>query len=294
MEEFESVLVKVEQVTVTQEPDTYGNWEVDDGSGACVVGPLGSYTYVPVLDDFIFAMTGVVDFTFGSFKLEPRDDDDINLIGLIIDPMELNFITFENCLDGLEFNISNLSNEDITISNITDSGEFSSGNPWEIEDFSLSLPYVLEAGNDLNFNVIVNLPVNGQLRDIVSDVIAIDSGAGLMEVVLNFHTALNTNADNNLINTASELIGNYPNPFNPLTKISFNVLIESKVLINVYNIKGQKIKTLLDEEKPAGTHQIEWDATDDNNKAVASGLYFYEMRIDEMDYTSVKKMLLLK
>ena len=294
MEEYESVLVNVEEVVVTNEDLGYGNWEIDDNSGPCIVGALGTYTYVPVLDDFIFSITGVVDFTYGSFKLESRDDDDINLIGLIIDPMELNFLTEENCIDGLEFNISNLSNEDIEISQITDSGEFSSGNSWEIEDFSLTFPYLLEAGNSLTFNVIIDLPVIRQLREIVSDIIEIDSDAGLMEVVLNFDTVLNTDADNNMINATSALIGNYPNPFNPLTKISFDILTESKVSINIYNMKGQKVKQLVSEQLSAGQHSVVWDATDDDNKAVSSGIYFYEMWTDESDYTSVKKMLLLK
>jgi Lamin Tail Domain/FlgD Ig-like domain len=294
MEEFESVLVTVEQVIVTEEPDTYGNWEVDDSSGACVVTPLGDYTYVPVLDDFIFSMTGVVDFTFGSFKMCPRNDDDINLVGLIVDPIELNFLIIDDCIDGLEFTIDNLSNEDIEISDITDSGVFSSDNPWYIEDFNLQFPYTLEAGNSITLNVIVSLPVENMNREIVTDEIYIESDVGSKIVTLNFDTNLNTEAGDDLVISAPELIGNYPNPFNPLTKINFNLQLEAEVSITVYNMKGQKIKTLLNELKTAGLHQIEWNGTDDDNKAVSSGLYFYEMKINQMDYTNVKKMMLLK
>lgn len=293
-EEYESVLVKVEEVTVTAEPDVYGNWEVDDGSGPCVVGPLGTYTYEPTLNDFIFAMTGVVDYTYGSFKLNPRDDDDINLVGLIIEPLELNFFTLENCLDGLEFTISNLSNTEIEISSIEDTGMFPiSGNPWEIEDFNLSLPYDLASGEVLTFNVIVLLTTENS-RDIVSDILDIETEVGNFEISLNFDTEINSDAGNNLINAQSELIGNYPNPFNPTTTISYNLAQDSRVLISIYNLKGQKIKTLVNEPQIAGRHDVTWNGVDNENKSVSSGIYFYEMWMKDSDYTSIKKMILLK
>ena len=291
-EEYESVLVQVQNVTVTNEDLGNGEWEIDDSSGPCIVGHLGDYTYIPVLDDFIYGITGVSDYTYGAFKLEPRDDDDINLIGLIIDPMELNFMTIEQCLDGIEFTISNLSNEDITISDITDMGEFSSGNPWEIEDFILQLPYDLAAGNSLTFNVIVGLPLNEPIREIVSDIIEIDSEVGLMEVVLNFDTALNTDAENNLVIAQSELIGNYPNPFNPSTTIRYDLSKAGKVSINIYNLKGQKVRTLVNNIQQASHHSVVWNCKDDNGKPVASGIYFYRLKVG--DFEKSRKMLLLK
>ena len=82
IEDYESVLTKIQDVTVSNEDLGYGNWEVEDQSGTCIIGGLGDYTYIPVLDDFIYSITGVVDYTYGAFKLEPRDDDDIDLIGV--------------------------------------------------------------------------------------------------------------------------------------------------------------------------------------------------------------------
>jgi len=75
-ESYEGVLVKVEDVTVTNDDLGYGEWEINDGSGPCIVDDLGVYTYVPALDDFIYSITGIVDYSFGNFKLEPRNDDD--------------------------------------------------------------------------------------------------------------------------------------------------------------------------------------------------------------------------
>ena len=64
------------------------------------------------------------------------------------------------------------------------------------------------------------------------------------------------------------------------------------VRIEVYNVKGQRIKTLLNENMPAGTYQVTWNGTDDNNRKVASGIYFYKMKSGR--YTSTKKMILMK
>ena len=85
---------------------------------------------------------------------------------------------------------------------------------------------------------------------------------------------------------------NYPNPFNPTTTISFDLAAESNVSIAVYNVKGQKVKQLMNEQLSVGQHSIEWNGKDSNNKAIASGIYFYKLTSD--NDTVMRKMLLLK
>jgi len=100
----------------------------------------------------------------------------------------------------------------------------------------------------------------------------------------------------NTIVPTSEFIGCYPNPFNPQTTAFLNLKNDSKVTLNVYNIKGEMVKTLVDENLISGEHHVIWNGTDNNNKKVSSGIYFFETGIDsdEGDYTSVKKVILLK
>lgn len=88
------------------------------------------------------------------------------------------------------------------------------------------------------------------------------------------------------------LYSNYPNPFNPFTIISFSIPEDTKVNLTVYNIKGQVVKTLLKKQIESGEHRITWDGKDNNNKRVASGIYFY--KISAGKEAKVKKMLLLK
>ena len=76
-EQWESVLVSVSDATVTDEPDSYGQWMVDDGSGDLMVDDLGDYTYEPTLGDTLGEIVGICWYSFDDFKLEPRDDDDL-------------------------------------------------------------------------------------------------------------------------------------------------------------------------------------------------------------------------
>ncbi|MCK4654686.1 MAG: T9SS type A sorting domain-containing protein [Candidatus Cloacimonetes bacterium] len=91
-------------------------------------------------------------------------------------------------------------------------------------------------------------------------------------------------ADVNLIN--------YPNPFNPTTTISYSLKENAKVSLNIYNIKGQKVKTLVNETKPAGEHSAIWNGRDSNGNRVSSGIYFYKLKSNR--YEKIKKMILIK
>lgn len=87
---------------------------------------------------------------------------------------------------------------------------------------------------------------------------------------------------------------NYPNPFNPNTKIAFSLPEAADVSINIYNIKGQKIRALVrDEHFSQGEHILEWNGKDRQNREVSSGIYLYEMKADNVRI-DVRKCLLLK
>jgi len=83
------------------------------------------------------------------------------------------------------------------------------------------------------------------------------------------------------------LYQNYPNPFNPRTNIGFRIADRGFVSIKVYDVLGKEIATLVNEEKPAGNYEVEFDATN-----LTSGIYFYQLKAGNLIET--KKMLLLK
>ncbi|MCF7793804.1 MAG: T9SS type A sorting domain-containing protein [Candidatus Cloacimonetes bacterium] len=88
------------------------------------------------------------------------------------------------------------------------------------------------------------------------------------------------------------LFSTYPNPFNPKTVISFDLATKSNVKIEVYNIKGQLVKTVLNERLTAGNHRVEWNGADQFNKKAASGIYFIKLKT--ADHSQMIKTLLLK
>ena len=97
--------------------------------------------------------------------------------------------------------------------------------------------------------------------------------------------------DNTLL--SPQLYGNYPNPFNPTTTIEFSVPQNSVfVTLEIFNIKGQKIKTLYKGIADEGKHSVTWEGKDTNGKSVSTGIYFYKLKTDKKEIS--RKMLLLK
>jgi len=89
------------------------------------------------------------------------------------------------------------------------------------------------------------------------------------------------------------MLQNFPNPFNPSTSIKYQIPEnDSRVSICVYNVKGQLVKTLIDEKQDAGFHNVIWNGTDSTGNNVSSGVYFYRMESDK--FSEMKKLILLK
>lgn len=141
-------------------------------------------------------------------------------------------------------------------------------------------------------------PFTIQPRDSVEVAFALVAGDDIASVYANAAAAkerydLITDVDENETMPLSfDLYQNYPNPFNPTTSISFSLQDGGKVILDVFNVLGQKVKTLLRGQLPTGEHTIEWDATDDRDKKVASGVYFYRLTSEKRSQT--RKMVLLK
>lgn len=95
-----------------------------------------------------------------------------------------------------------------------------------------------------------------------------------------------------MLPTQFTLSQNYPNPFNPHTTIEYSLPVKSHVVLSIYNILGQKIRTLIDKNQGAGCRAVLWDGKTDRGKDVASGIYFYRLESDQVSIT--KRMLLLK
>jgi len=93
---------------------------------------------------------------------------------------------------------------------------------------------------------------------------------------------------------------NYPNPFNQSTKIEFTLAHSGFVSLNIYDLLGRKVKTLVSENLSSGYKSVLWDGRNDSGEEVASGIYFYRMKVEKLtfgrlgDFCNTKKLLLLK
>jgi len=101
------------------------------------------------------------------------------------------------------------------------------------------------------------------------------------------------NAGENYNSIKSFRISNSPNPFNPVTTIEYFIPSNGIVELSIYNLLGQKVKTLVNESMAKGEHSVVWNGKDDNNSSVASGIYFYRLMSDGKE-EATGKMLLIK
>jgi hypothetical protein len=92
---------------------------------------------------------------------------------------------------------------------------------------------------------------------------------------------------------AYALGNNYPNPFNPATTIKYALPEAGFVKLEVYNVVGQVVRTLVSEQQNAGRYAVQWNASDDSGYSLSSGIYFYRLQAGS-SFLKVNKMLLLK
>lgn len=98
--------------------------------------------------------------------------------------------------------------------------------------------------------------------------------------------------DNSGLPMTFAMAQNYPNPFNPTTEISFSLPTNQYVELDIFNVLGQKVRSLVNQDMAAGEHTVMWDGRNSGGATVSSGVYFY--RIAAGDFTDTKKMMMLK
>ncbi len=138
---------------------------------------------------------------------------------------------------------------------------------------------------------LANIPGTSSDPELLNVVCSYPSESNPISVSTTTATAKTEKSD--LIPEVFALKQNYPNPFNPSTQINFDVPSGSEfVSLNIYNLLGQNVRTLVSEILPAGRYTMEWDAKDMLENPVSSGIYFYELK--SQSFVSRKKMLLIR
>lgn len=149
--------------------------------------------------------------------------------------------------------------------------------------------YSIPAGQNGIFTVSLYLTSTTVLNEFIT-LTSNDASLPSQQIALHIDTVAND--DDNYIPLVTKLEGNYPNPFNPVTTIRFAVKEPGKISINIYNPKGQLVKTLVNDNLKAGNHSAVWNGTDEHGKPVSSGVYLYRMQASGISQT--RKMMLMK
>jgi hypothetical protein len=180
------------------------------------------------------------------------------------------------------------------IGQVVPTDEMPSVATWRVDDFDLmparpspgdwsgfvkDQPLVMTTGDIIEFGFVVDSPADpGMVRDYIIRAVGRYEPSSL--------------SVESQLPGRYQLYANYPNPFNPVTTIRYDLPDASQVKLEVYNVLGQRVVTLVDESQEAGHHQVDWNSADSDGRPVSSGIYFYRLTADE--YIETKKMMLLK
>ena len=419
MELYEGLLVEIQDVTVTEAANQFGEWIVSDGTNTQVIDDAADYFYTVVVDEGLSSIVGVLDYSFGAYKLLPRLAMDIQTADGLTRIQAIQQVRYSDLMphyygvdSTLFFADTSYYHEawsDTTIvtvqgivsmpTGITYAGngikfilQDVNGGPWSsilsYNPDSTAYPVLFEgdlielSGRIVEFdthegssvsnmtelwitqeidiiNVGLDLPpepvvTTGDLRwpttaeqwgnvivkvenaTIIEndptnfDMLSIDDGSGSVlvdddsryfrdwtqgypgpavyiqppagsiydeargwvyhhygsyadsttyKLVPLYHSdmVLNTSAVDNLVVPEGYALGNYPNPFNPTTNISFRIPEAQQVQLVIYNQLGQYVTTLVDQSMNAGEYQVVWNGLNQKGRPVSSGLYFYRM-----------------
>ena len=377
-EAYEGVLTRINNVTVSQLPDSYGQWYVNDGSGECQIDDA-IFAYTPEEGQTFDSITGIVDYSYGEYGLNPRNSDDLGIEvpftpiydiqyttdsgseGTYPSPLEgqavrITGIVTANGYSGEKFFISDPNGgswngiyvfEYSTNPNIGDEVDITGtiSEYYGFTEIGSASVSVLSSGNLVPEPVLVTtgeLASNEAYESVlvrINNVTVtqepdengqwyVDDGSGACQIddqIFSFtppavgttigsivgivdyshgEYGLNprgeddiemTSADKNEVSFSARLNGCFPNPFVPTNSpanISFSVRKNTFVTIEIYNLKGQKVKTLTNRDFNVGSHTISWNGTNENDVSVTSGVYLYKMNAD--DFTTTQKIVVIK
>jgi hypothetical protein len=184
-----------------------------------------------------------------------------------------------------EFVINNSGSDGLEISSITLSGN---------EMFSIinspEMPCTLDAGQSMSFTILYHPTESGGHTDTIN--IIDNTNASPHQINISGFAYPVSNSDNLNPPAHTGLLGNHPNPFNPQTTIQYSIKDIGHVTIDIYNLKGQMLRRLVNTVKNPGTYSVVWDGKDSQSQDLATGVYLYQMHCG--DHHDSGKMMMMK
>ncbi len=231
------------------------------------------------------------DVTDGSYHAFGAGVDDILIRNILSSPeifITPEFLNYE--LTTGEFIFDNLTVANVGTGVLTWEGEIISDNPELFTLYSDSGEILVGEEETVALKISAEEAASGDYEAILK----ITSNAEEhpeVEISLSL-TVIPLSDNDNQAEYVTELIGNYPNPFNPETRINYSLQKSDDVIVYIYNSKGQLVKKLVDEHQKSGKYEVCWTGKDENEKQVSSGIYFCKMQTSS--YHKINKMVLMK
>ncbi len=201
---------------------------------------------------------------------------------LNIDDLDFGEIPYNIITSGVQIEILNLCEEDIVISSIESSDNFLI----KLNEEDQYNNHIGEIEISANFQATFFIACRPMDDGLIEGEVTIYSKA------IPTRTVITVSANVSMVDVL-KLYNNFPNPFNPETTIKFSLPQESKAELTIYNIKGQKVRTLVNAICETGINTTVWNGTNDAGNKVGTGVYFYKLDVDDKTIKA-KKMLLLK
>lgn len=300
----------INPTSVTDDCNTYDRWENDgftisnDGynSTNCFQSPTGNNVLCHFVSDVIEVKEGDVLRFWTKYDL---GDEMMSMMKIEI--KEVNAMSNYKLLK--QFTYKNLNWTELTFSLRAYAGKFVNirfnleGNT--VPAAGIKIDNIYPAAAFQNLNLITDLTdttyqvsnVNSQDNDYYYQVRAIDSDnlkspwTNYKKVIYGSYSDITDKENEDPLDWS--LSQNYPNPFNPVTSIRYKLKQASDVKLTIYNMQGQKVRTLIDLHKQAaGSYNIQWNGTNDLGQKVVCGNYFY--RLEASDFVDIKKMIIIK
>ena len=275
---------------------TFWNWDFDNDGETDSEEQNPSYTFSQTGNFTVTMIAGNNDTTVSVSKPDFIHVYESAAEIISVSPDSLLYLTIEDADLGLSVVIKNNLDFEIEISEIEPICCY-------IEPFELEFPATILPQDSLSLIYHLIMPVDNFHREIVAVDSYIETSNAVYVLPIYYDSDLWNSAENNAIESGF-FLSNFPNPFTASTTISFSVSNEQnrqneQNTISIYNIKGQKIRTLecinqVDAKTTKSFYSTIWDGTDNFGEKVSPGIYFYKLKDKNGRFTSTKKMILMK
>ncbi|MBE0646678.1 MAG: Omp28-related outer membrane protein [Bacteroidales bacterium] len=197
----------------------------------------------------------------------------------------------QQCLEGQIVTIANNTAIDLDLLYVQQESSLTAPFPWSVVPWPFTgFPHTLAPGESVDLNIVLPLPTDAMIEFLYDDLILV-SEIDTQYITIAVNEGLYMGIDP-AGNKKSTLSMNYPNPFTDNTLIEYNLGQSTTVVLEVFNISGKKVKTLVSTQLSAGSYKAVWNGTNDSGEELPGGIYLYRMKT--ADATVTRRCVLLK